>query len=206
MTTGLNDVLDAIENCLKNENATDDLTARVADLVFAYVGPPSSSGPNNGSEAKLKEIAVAVKEKFATDRFDFPYLRRLRSTAAKFPPEKRFAGVKFSLMVVACDFETLCDALARSYVEERQFSAEYIRKFRQARQTGHDDNDGDQAVRMHELVRRLVGEARFYHKFEPGDWSVEDREMLAAHARALIVSVHHFICAVEPTPMRQAAA
>jgi hypothetical protein len=108
-------------------------------------------------------------------------------------------------MVVACNPETLFDALARSFVEDRQFSADYVRKFRQARQTDHDEDDdsGENIIRFHELKRRLVADARFYQKFAPGKWTGEEREALAAHARGLVASIHNFLWTVEP--LQQAA-
>jgi hypothetical protein len=209
MTTALDDVLDAISQCVENEKASDDLTARVADLVLAYVGPPSADGVNDGSEAKLKQLAVAVEQKFATTRFEFPYLRRLRATAFKFPPEKRFSGVKFSLMLVACDPETLRGAMAQAEKDNRKCSASYIRKFRKFRQ--HQNKASDDAfVRLRETERRLLQDARFYMKIttcasSAREWSVEDRNALASAGRDLIRAVHQFVSAIEPMPACEAA-
>lgn len=207
----LDDVLAAVQECIDARGHADDLTAQVADRVLAFVGPPSSNGVNDGSDEKLKKLADDVKKKFGNDSFDLPYLRRLRSTAFKFPPPKRFAGVKFSLLIVACDPETLAGAMAQARDEGRKCSAAYIRKYRDFKQQEKGAGKSNDITRLREAQRRMIEDARFYVKITrpcasaASDWSVKDRDTLASAGRDLIRAVNQLIWAVEPTPMLQAA-
>jgi hypothetical protein len=166
---GLQEVLDAIRDWLDaSDNVEGPLTARIADLLLAYVGPSSPNGVRNGAESKLRQVAEAVKETFKGRAGSFSavkYLRDLRSTAEKFPPTERSVGVPFSWMIVARDPETLRASIKQADKDHIRCSAEYIRKYRAGVDGEADDpDDTKDLVWLRELERRLVEDPRYYQK------------------------------------------
>jgi hypothetical protein len=213
MTTALDHVLAVIDRCIEAENDIEDRTAVVADLLLEFAGPPAKDGVNSGSDAKLKQVAVHAKKRFASRarRFgSFDYLRQLRRTAFRFPPGERSPGVPFSLLIVARDPEILREAMDQAAKNNRQCSAGFIRKFREFKHKGAGDSS-NALTRLRELQRRFVEDGRFYIKaVKPcaaavGEWAAEDRYALATAGRDLIRAVNELVWAIEPTPMQQAA-
>jgi hypothetical protein len=212
--TALDDVLAAIGRCIESENDSEERTASVADLLLELAGPPSKDGVNSGSDRILKEVAVEAKRRFAARarRFSFDYLRQLRRTAHRFPPGERSPGIPFSLLIVACDPQTLRDAMAQANEEGRKCSAAYIRKYREFKQQQKGDADeSSDFTRLQETQRKLILDTRFYVEITKTcadlacEWTNEDRNALASAGRDLVKAVGQLIWAVEPTPMRQAA-
>jgi hypothetical protein len=171
----LDEVLGAISGLLNAADEVEQRTARVADALLAYAGPPSPNGVRNGSDEKLRRVADEVRKQLYPRARKFSslgYLRDLRATAEKFPPAERSAGVPFSWMIVARDPDTLRGAIGQAEQDGRSCSAEYIRKYRAGINDHNGDNDpnGDEdaanaLVRLREFRARLVGDARFYTKF-----------------------------------------
>ncbi len=199
----LKEVLDAIRDWLDaSDNVEGPLTARIADLLLAYVGPSSQNGVRNGAESKLRQVAEAVNKTFKGRAGSFSavkYLRDLRSTAEKFPPTKRVVGVPFSWMLVARDPETLRAAIKQADNDHIRCSAEYIRKFRAAVDDGADDqDDSDGLVWLRELERRLVEDPRYYQK---------SAQRLGVPAEPLLRAFEAFSLSVKAAqvPLREAA-
>jgi hypothetical protein len=204
----LPEVVDAIRDCL---SVSEERTARVADLLLAYAGPPSPSGIKNGSDEKLRRVADEVRKQLdgrARTFSSLGYLQQLRATAQKFPPSERSEGDPFSWMIVAGDPATLKGAKEQAEKDGRSCSAEYIRKYRASvkdqntddDQNSEDDQNEDEdaanaLVRLREFEARLAGDTRFYTKFETRYaevlevWSDDERAALKSQvddlARAL---------------------
>jgi hypothetical protein len=202
---GLQKVLDAIRDWLDaSENVEGPLTARIADLLLAYVGPSSPNGVRNGAESKLRQVADAVKETFKGRAGSFSnvkYLRDLRSTAEKFPPTERSVGVPFSWMIVARDPETLRAATKQADRDRIRCSAEFIRKYRAGLDDGLDDpnpDDGEGLVWLRELERRLVEDPRYY---------LRSAQRLGVDAGPLLRAFEQFSLSVKAAqvPLREAA-
>jgi hypothetical protein len=216
MMAALDDVLAAIGLCIQSEDDYEDRTAKVADLLLEFVGAPTTSGANTGSDAKIKAVADAAKERFngKAKRFSFDYLRDLRRTAHRFTPVERSTAVPFSLMIAARDPKTLRDAMARAKQDNRKCSAGFIRKFRkvQENQNENEDNNATAFVQLQELQRRMIEHGHFYNRSAAKscaaiacECSNEDRHALASAGRDLIRAVNHVVSAIEPSQMRQAA-
>jgi hypothetical protein len=207
----LQEVLDAISDCLKSD---DRITARVADALLAYAGPPSENGVNNHSERELRHVASEVKKKFEgkAGRFSsVDYLRQLRRTAFNFPAGERSPGVPFSWMIVACDPETLRNAIADAKRKCLRCSANRIRTYRKhiedKRHINDKTIDHDHAsalVLLQQVETQLVENHRYFCKFpqrctkECKKWSDDQRQALATAADNLITALVEFKAVIQP--------
>jgi hypothetical protein len=211
--TRLQEVLDAIRDCLKSVDEGEDRTARVAYALLEYAGPPSANGVNNDSDEKIRGVAAEVKRRFdgRGSKFTFDYLRQLRRTASKFPAGERSPGIPFSWMSVACDPKTLGDAIAEAKRKGKDCSANFIRTYRKhiedKKRIDDKASDHDHAsalVLLQEVETQLVENHRYFCKFpqrctkECKKWSDDQRQVLATAADKLITALVDFKAVVQP--------
>jgi hypothetical protein len=212
--TRLQDVLDAIGDFLMANDKKDAYTARVADALLDYAGPPSANGVNNGSDAKLNRVANEVKKRFpgrGEDRFDFDYLRQLRRTAFNFPPGERSPGIPFSWFICAGKPEILKGAMAQAEKDERKCSAGYIRRYRKHLKETSGKDRSDALVLRSRLEKHLVEDIQFYIRAADKCakvmhlWSDAQRAELAAKREHLIRALRRLNVESEVVPLREAA-
>lgn len=107
----------------RGERAIRAYQFELGDALNRAVGPPSRDGRNNGSAAKLEDCSRQLLMR--GHEYTADALRKLRDTAAIFPPGSREPGVSFSSHRIAGTPEML-RTIIQSAPEGQLITASYV--------------------------------------------------------------------------------
>ena len=112
------------------QHNADEALFRIGDALIDECGRPGLPGENNGSDAKLEQAAQALKESGCRHR-SVAWLRKLRTVANAYPPDKRLPGVSWAAHHEAQNSETLRAAQREALLNRAKLSVKFVRRLRE---------------------------------------------------------------------------